>query len=962
MAINREGSISKAVDKGRTSEQINNSLIKYNLKPLTSYEKTLIDEGRYNMNVVQRFGQGLLEIGQGLNTIGGYVGNLLTNPQEQQKAIKGVTDYTSKALKGKVNPASDIANIALSPHGITTTDIVTNPVGAGKKVVEMLGAHPENIFDFTPITKAIGGTKAASKAVDAIANVTDNIPVVREIRSAVLPTQAEREINDLLNLADAPYAKRTNELNKKLDELKADPNFDQAVKDLTLGTTEAGELTNKVKSFVKDMEKEMQRLGVDTAASRRTAVDQYIYETLNPDRTFELIVNDVKVARNNPTTENLTKLGITKENLFKLEDEGNRLYDRNLITPVTQRGLNRDIDTGVERTLRGIEAERLAGKATTKEVADNFIQGYTQLQKEINTADIANDSLVKLANKYGRKITPDDVINIKDNEVLISPREFKEGLRSLYAANKQDKVNQFVGGLLGKPRKSTISKYADDLYVVPKRNLEAWRTKTGYLKSNIPTLKAVNDFLEIPSGLMKQSVLAKLPYFFGNRQGNLYLNAIGGGDYGKVLERFSEGKIGEDIPDYLLQTTSFHGLNPSLYQGTMDGTFRRTLDEIKGDIRTIKEGKPISGLGKLFYDANRAVTNPLFQAESTFEVTDRMAAYYGAAKRYANKVGKSVDEVVKEAKNNQNLQDRLLTEVNNTLGDYVGRNYFINPELRRTLDTLVPFNKIITTSAQILPRTAMNRPLQYQGLFRMPATIGQDIYQQQETQYGKSSPDIRGGYTTSSPAYKSGPREVMYNSYNPFLAPLEYLSILAPSKEDLLTKLGNQQYMNLSYIGRLGNVLKGEDAFGNPAVGPNTFKTANGKLITVDDNGNRIEQGGSVGGAALNYFGSTFFPIGTFLNQSLFPALGATGIGYTQPTSRSLFGQFGETQIPYLMEGRPTAQPINDFGDYITSQLGFRTREAYPEFKQRITPQELKQIYRKKIYRERQNKKRRRDR
>lgn len=962
MAIDRNGSIKAAVDKGRTSEQINNSLIKYNLQPLSSYEKTLIDEGRYGTNLAQRFGQDLLEIGQGINTIGGYLGNLATNKKEQEQALNAIQDYSNKVASGEANIANDITNIVLSPYGITTTDIAANPLGSTKKAIEMTAAHPVNILDFAPVTKLVGGTKAASKAIDTIADATDNIPVVKEVRRALLPTEVEKQINIDLNLADAPYAKRTNELNRRLDELKADPNFEQAIKDLTLGTTEAGELTTKVRTLVKDIEKEMQRLGVKPEASRRTAVDQYIYEALNPDRTFDLIVNDVKIARNNPTTDNLAKLGVSKEDLFKLEKEGNGLYDANLITPITQRGLNRDIDTGVERLVRGIEAERLAGKATTKEVADNFVKGYSQLQKEINSIDIANDTLVNIAQKYGRKIDPTEVNAIAKDEVVVSPREFRDGLRDLYGANKQENITRFTSGFTSGPRKSTLVKYADDLYAVPKKNIQAWRNKTKFTPSSNPALRTINNALEIPSGLMKQSVLAKLPYFFGNRQGNFYLNAIGGGDYGELINRISEGKYAQDIPEYLLQTTSYHGLNPSLHQGSIQGMFARNTEDILQDIKDIKEGKPLSGSARLFYDINRTATSPLFQLESTFEVADRMAAYYGAAKRYGDKVGKTGREIVSEAKTNQRLQNRLLQDVNDTLGDYVGRNHFVDPELRRSLDVMVPFNKIITTSAQILPRTAMNRPLQYQGLFRVPSTIGQNIYQQQEEQYGKSNPDIRGGYTTSSPAYRGGPREVMYNSYNPFLAPLEYGAMLAPTKEDLLTKLGNQQFMNLSYIGRLGNVLKGEDAFGNPAVGPNTFKTATGKLITLDENGNKLEQGGSVGGAALNYVGSTFTPIATLLNQSVFPLAGSFGVGYTQPNSRSLFGQFGEAQVPYLMEGRPTAQPVNDFGDFVTSQTGFRTRELYPQFEQRITPQDLKQIYKKRRLRERQNIKRRRDR
>lgn len=962
MAIDRNGSIKAAVDKGRTSEQINKSLIRYNLKPLTSYEKTLIDEGRYGMNAAQRFGQDLLEIGQNLNTVGGYLGHLTINRKEQQNALNATQDYFNKATTGKTNVTNDVANIFLSPYGITTTDIFTNPLGSAKKAVEMTAAHPFNIIDFAPVAKAVGGTKAASKAVDTIANATDNIPVVKEVRRALLPTEVEKQINVDLNLADAPYAKRTNELNKRLDELKADPNFDQAIKDLTFGTTEAGELTIKVKSLVKDMEKEMQRLGVKPEASRRTAVDQYIYETLNPDRTFDLIVNDVKVARNNPTVDNLAKLGVNKEELFRLEKEGNGLYDANLITPVTQRGLNRDIDTGVERLVKGIEAERLAGKATTKEVADNFVKGYSQLQKEINSIDIANDTLVNMAQKYGRKIDPSEVNAIARDEIVVSPKEFRDGLRDLYQANKQENITRFTSGFTSGPRKSTLLKYADDLYAVPKKNIEAWRNRTKFTPSSNQTLRTINKALEIPSGLMKQSVLSKLPYFFGNRLGNIYLNAIGGGGYAILANKLFKNELKYDIPEYLKTTTSYHGLNPSLYESSIKGMLSRNMEDVLQDIKNIKEGKPLSGSAKLFYDVNKTAVSPLFQVESTFEIMDRMAAYYGAAKRYGDKVGKTVTEIVNEAKHNQQLQNKLLQEVNDILGDYVGKNYFMDPELRKFFDVMVPFNKIITTSAQILPRSAMNRPLQYQGLFRAPATIGGKIYQQQEERYGKSQPDIRGGYVTSEPAYRGGPREVIYNSYNPFLAPLEYGSILAPTKESLLTKLSNQQLMNLSYIGRLNNVLKGEDAFGNPAIGPNTYKTSTGKLITVDKNGNRLEQGGSVGGSVLNYVGSTFVPVATMLNQTVFPLIGSSGIGYTQPTNRSLFGQFGDIQVPYLMEGRPTSQPVNDIGDFITSQTGFRTREVYPEFEQRITPQDLKQVYKKMRLRERQNKKRRRDR
>lgn len=952
MAFDRNTSITSAVERGIPLDRIEAGLAKDNMEPLNAYERRLIETGRWGTNYLERVGMDAKDIFQGISTITALAGEKLTDPntylnweQANKDFIRGITGQAP--LKQKYTREEQnkmITNFIGSPYGVSTeNDLRTNLENAAVS----FAVNPLNILDLAPITKVKPIAKVLDKATEAVAKVTDPIPVVSNVRKAIAPTAREREINTTLNLQDAPNAKKITQVEKELKDLQKEGDFTQAVENLTTGVWKEGteEFTKKVQNLVNRYDTELQKLGLDPSLRGEEAVSFSILNKLDPNRTKDLRVTEIKEALTNPTVENTKLLGTTPEELKQLEVDAFEKYLKGDIDFTTQRGLNKTKEgTGLVEK-EGILTKRDIGNATIEEIGKNFPEAIVQLQKELNSVESFTNSINEIV-KGGRKISIDDVNNIGKNEVVVSPSQFADMVKASYNKGNFGKLPEIIDAFSKGTRKSSIERYANDLYVLPKNELEAVKNASRRVSSNLPIINALRPI----SSMMKTAVLSTPQYFFGNRLGNTILNTMGGGDYLEAGKRLLTKEIGKDIPDYLKQTTSYSGLAPSAFTEGFGKTWTSNLERVKD---VAKE----EGLLRGIEEFNKVSTSPLFKLESSFEVFDRMAAYYGAAKRYANATGKKLNQVLSEAKQDPKLERRLLQDVNNTLGDYVGRNRFINPEAQAILNTVVPFNKVITTSAEILPRLAKDRPLSYQSMFRYPAVFGKNYYDSQEGI--PENPEARGGVMISPAPYQGGPVRVRYNEYNPLIAPLEYLSLLAPSKESLVDRISRQGFTGLGYITGFTNALQGEDIWGNPVLGPNTFKTGN-KIITLDNNGNRldastarIEEGGDVPRALLGYGARTFVPLVNMANRAVLP-LASTFANqpYYQPTSGSVFGQIGDLQVPYLMEGKKT-RGQKGFRDFALDVGGFRTREVYPEFKQQIRKQDIKNILRNQIKQER---------
>lgn len=954
MVNKREQAISGALEMGANIEQINNGLINAGQKPLSEYETTLINRDRYGQNLLERFASGAKDFGSGLSSLGGAVFQYRDNPIFRNYINKQAGNYLKDVVTGNTNPYEDFANLVLTPYGTDVKKFVSNPIQGIKDIGYNAAADPFNAaLDLTTFTPKGTLANIASKL---------DIPVVNDIRRVILPTAREKQVNNLINLASTSTATNRIKMAKELENIALDSNINQAVKNLTYGsiTPETKDITNRLKQFSEKINKQMIDLGVDAGEAKKVAVGQYVLEQLDPKRTNKIYLQNVQKAIDNPTIDNVKAIGLNSPTeLNALVEKGSKAFDDGLIFPISQRG----IKGGYDKTLvdltdigKGLSTQRTFGYATPEQVASYLDTSYGQLFKEIETAQLAKNNIEELASKFGRGITPDEVNKIAKSEVIISPTEFKDGVKTLFNTGKQSELGTFAKQFSKGASNSSIKKYANDLYAVDKNDLRALANATAKYDVSTPTGKIIQAAKPI-MGAFKGSVLAKVPYVAGNRIGNLSLAAIGGADY---LTALKPGNIEKYIPDYLKFSTSFHGLNPGFESSNIVNTYKDTTRNLKRGFAelTNKELSPserIAGAGTMIKAAQDYAVRPLFQSESTLELIDRAAVYFNEAKKYARQTGTTMEDVLNKALTDKDLQKDLISRVNNILGDYIGRNSYVNPNAYELMSLAFPFHKVITTSKDILINQLRDNPLKLQAFARIPSRYGNQLEAMDEEIGGQPRDnDIRGGLVINPTYTKREPALKVFNDYNPLIAPFETLqSVIGPEvRPGEGTGLAGAMNLiggNLNPVAGLFNVMKGLDQYGNPVVGPNTYTVGN-KVITLDNNGNRLEQPSpDILGAMTGYIGRNFLPLATFYNQTIGPSIGhLSGKGFYQPTNRAILGSIGDTNIPYLMEGNTKKAPIKTLRDLTRQQLGFKTRDVYYPFTPRLNTYDLENALRKK--------------
>lgn len=954
MVNKREQAISGALEMGANIEQINNGLINAGQKPLSEYETTLINRDRYGQNLLERFASGAKDFGSGLSSLGGAVFQYRDNPIFRNYINKQAGNYLKDVVTGNTNPYEDFANLVLTPYGTDVKKFVSNPIQGIKDIGYNAAADPFNAaLDLTTFTPKGTLANIASKL---------DIPVVNDIRRVILPTAKEKQVNNLINLASTSTATNRIKMAKELENIALDSNINQAVKNLTYGsiTPETKDITNRLKQFSEKINKQMVDLGVDAGEAKKVAVGQYVLEQLDPKRTNKIYLQNVQKAIDNPTIDNVKAIGLNSPTeLNALVEKGSKAFDDGLIFPISQRG----IKGGYDKTLvdltdigKGLSTQRTFGYATPEQVASYLDTSYGQLFKEIETAQLAKNNIEELASKFGRGITPDEVNKIAKSEVIISPTEFKDGVKTLFNTGKQSELGTLAKQFSKGASNSSIKKYANDLYAVDKNDLRALANATAKYDVSTPTGKIIQAAKPI-MGAFKGSVLAKVPYVAGNRIGNLSLAAIGGADY---LTALKPGNIEKYIPDYLKFSTSFHGLNPGFESSNIVNTYKDTTRNLKRGFAelTNKELSPserIAGAGTMIKEAQDYAVRPLFQSESTLELIDRAAVYFNEAKKYARQTGTTMEDVLNKALTDKDLQKDLISRVNNILGDYIGRNSYVNPNAYELMSLAFPFHKVITTSKDILINQLRDNPLKLQAFARIPSRYGNQLEAMDEEIGGQPRDnDIRGGLVINPTYTKREPALKVFNDYNPLIAPFETLqSVIGPEvRPGEGTGLAGAMNLiggNLNPVAGLFNVMKGLDQYGNPVVGPNTYTVGN-KVITLDNNGNRLEQPSpDILGAMTGYIGRNFLPLATFYNQTIGPSIGhLSGKGFYQPTNRAILGSIGDTNIPYLMEGNTKKAPIKTLRDFTRQQLGFKTRDVYYPFTPRLNTYDLENALRKK--------------
>lgn len=962
MTFNRTQAIQGAIDLGQSIDEINTGLTSIGENPLSIFEQSLIEKGNWGTNLLQRTGRNAKDIAQGLGTIVATPWEYATNTNFRDAVNRSIASYANRFVKGETSPIEDFTNLMLTPYNTTVNQIFTDPLQAGKNII--LGAY-NNPLDATLDVMSVVPPGMIAKGLSHIPNET-----FQNIRRGILPTNKERAINTLLNTGDINSAVRKAEFEKELNKISIDPNREAAIKDLTTGTLtkEITKSRNTIKEFTEKMNKELVDLGLDPNVSRQVRITQKVRDDLDPNRTLNIYTQNVQKAIDNPTKQNLQAIGLTdKQELKALVDNATELDKQGRLATITQRGIISDVDhrlVDLEDVGRGITRERTYGIATPEQVSRNFARGYRQLFNTIERAKKSYINLEELASTYGRKINTDDITSLSKNEIVVSPKEFRKNVENLFGKDSNVNLKKLASDLEKGASPNTIKRYADDLYIVNKADLKALTNSIKGLDANT-ALGKITDAIKPIMGGFKSNVLARPSYIAGNVFGNLSLGSIGGADFVTALK---PKMIEKYVPEAIKQSTMYRSYDAVTTNNFIDA-YKDSVNRLRDAYKDLKDKSTntydkIKAAGELVA-RTQEIALPLrqiFQGNNQAELIARSAVYFDQAKKYAKQNNLSMNEVLNKALTNNQLQRQLLDKVNSVLGDYIGRNYYIDPTFREFAATISPFYKIISTSADVARQQLYNNPLRMQALARIPSRIGNDIQQvDRQLGYQPIDNDPRGGMVITPTYSRRFPATVLYNNYQPFNAPLEIIqSVLGPSPRQGegtgIAGIGSILEGNLTPLQGLLNAISGKDMYGNPVVGPNSYKLGN-QVITLDNNGNKLEQPNVLG--ALAGYGSRYFmPSATLFNSAIAPLIGGlTGKGFAPPTNRSIFGQIGtlpDIQVLGigLFEGRPDKRRYQTLEEAIREQLGFRQRDVYFPINDNVSPNSIRQINRRRFIQE----------
>ena len=975
--LDRKDTISKVLQGGVKYEidinDINTALANAREKQLSPYEEqVLMEVGQVpKRGWLQQFGRNLKadtkEMLGGLGTIGtiatqyGLQGlrklrdSLATggNPQGSYPMWDWInssgrrvgTDFARGLVNDPFNTLADAGTTLLNPilgnYNTSIQDIGSNwnnPTEVQERIVPnvLRGAydHPlSTLLDLAPVTKVV--------PKGAVAKGVHSLPIPQGIKN-LFPTNEMETVNSIIrynnNLAGVNFGDATTRLSD-LKLARAGGNLDptQIVKNLRTGDWQGNpdtlKATQKFADLSNEYSKAVQGLGVPAQEVEDVIKANYLLEQLDPTRSKGLQTGELQNLINRFNSgadldpQYLSRYGIDQQGLADILGKAQSLRNEGKLAHVSQVFANNP--AGVEGLeVLGETSPRLqswlsrqnVGTATNEALGDVLFDTYDFIGRRLENATSAGNTVRDIANELGRKVKPG--YKPAEGEVVISPDFIKEKLGRGFNDPSRALTGSLSSLKSGVPN-NQLGNYADDLYAVDSNLLQ------GVINSQTRVGK---NWLNDLNSSFKQTMLTTPKYLMDNRWGNTILNLANGvtpWDYARAYADIRAKKL---APRLLQNETSYAGFLGKDFVGNsfLEGEKRALAGMVDRD----------ADLASRFKNFNLLFANPVISTESALERTDRLANMVRQSKRLA---GRDWENYLKEADTDAKKYRDLITRVDNELGDYAGRNYFMSPKTRNALDLLYNFYKYPAQSARATWNLAANRPLSYQTLVNIPQEIGNAVNQVQQVVYGEQlGDDFKGGLVGENATRSWEPLVVDRYSASPLTAPLEVAdAVMGGNPGDVI---------NISpVLGDIDRIVNYKNAYGDVPSSPK-YKTSKGRMVARDEAGNiTLDQYKPTAGDYLRHAGAllgnqfvvpvrqanaAFFPIGAYV----------TGQPYYQPYDTSLLGQVGEEgRIPWFFEGKVERKGKTSFEDLLENLAGLQRYKVYPN-KQTISPSEAKTL------------------
>lgn len=897
--MSRDGFINAAIARGKTGDEIQESLGRLKYDPLSKAEIQQINEGTYGLSFGERAKKDIVDIGKGAATLIGKGLYDIAKPSEGLKDIKKGVGY----LQSNPSIAGDVVNLMLSPYNLNLPKLVTqNPINTASDIGAGIINHPVYAtLDTLPITAPI-----ASKGIQTGIKALPDGKVKSKLRGL---TDEGRRTNQILSESRAATADTIENLRNKSFRLQqyapedlavAIKNIESPTKGAWVGNEQQLAITKELRDMVKETNDLLVKAGFNPETMKASAVNQYIVRNLDgnvPLATVEKALKDKEFALNNR---------LEYQKLKELEAEGTNLYNKDLIQPFKH---STDADMAreglVEESLKKQKSAdaKLYGTQAYEDLARGFIKdGYTNTINKLRTTEGAMGAIKAMAEEVGRKVEG-TLPELKANEVLVSPRLLNEKFGTSIA-NGEDiigDINSLSRGL----NKAERAKYADDLYIFNKEDIEALKNAYNPRSGVLGNLGSI----------AKMGVLATPRYVAGNAITNVMLAPMTGVTIRDVLYTI---KNRDKLPSIVDRTSSYSG-----YLGERL-PLRATYKDVYGQLkRDIEQGD----LSKKVEAVNMASNYPIFKMAQSVESFQRAAEFVNQAKKYAKEIGKDIEDVLKEARKNGG-NNKTAREINFRVqkyyGDYLGKNYYLPRWGQTGLELAAPFYRPLTQGVRQFYNALTDMPLETQALYRQPSLAINQYAQQIAEESGTERDPVYGGFPITERAGKLA-GQVVYSPYHAYSPVSEIV------QDPMGTLSGNTFGMAMM------NPIVGKNRFGDTAKLPNAMESFDGNLVLLDNNGNptgiQLENNiqARLRTIPAQYAQQFVSPI-TQTNSYILPTIAAlTNQSYKAPADTAILGQLGEGKLPMIMEGNIGAIPRQTPEELMLPLLGATVRRTYKE-------------------------------
>lgn len=932
------------IDKGfslnKSVEGTNKVLAKYGYNPMGPREEGLYRTKRWGTSPVERLKKDAQDFTSGLNTIltmgADYGYNVYKDPVGTlSKTGSDVVNYLNN--KGVLGLAKDAVSLLGQPYGLTEKDIQERGLtNVAKTLPGYMWSHP----GFTTLDFLLPAMGKGPK--HAVGDMLEKAKAPEGIRQFI-PSTSRSKVNDAINSGRGQVSAVEKAMIRKLSEAtnmsKVDMgqvarNLQAPAKGKWVGNAETIKATEAMKSVAKEYNKSLVELGVDPSKAKLNAQTQYILENLNPKRENNLVAVDIE---NVLKGTNKGIKGVSPEQFNKLANEASNLYEQGIITPLSHRATFKynverpGLVTKEDKALRNL-ADRKYGWATPEELGPTLFKAYEDTARDIYNANVGKISVDNIAKSIGEKTTVDRLKEgrpLLDSEVVISPRAFNDTMSKDFNANVWNSTSKRLTGLTQKGLDKTLWKdYADDLYVVKKDSL---RPLENMAKSMVEPSFFGRTGRKVAS-TWKTAQLITPKYLAENRLGNWSLNFLEGVKLKDYLDAMKlnlngknlfTGKYNEIRPERLKADTSYYGVLGEEFKGT------GASQALKQASRNILQGLKEKDIKKIFRGTFDFPSAPVLSLESQLEGLDRYANFIRQAKRLSEETGESVENIIKRTSKDSALYDKLMGQVNRSLGDYIGRNWSIDPGIYEGLSFAFPFFKYPTQAVRTLTHQAMTRPENFATRVTLPQRIGSQVWNKQVAQYPQLE-GLEGGLVDHQAPGKYGYLHLHQSDVHP----------LGAGAGLIASGLSDWQNINISPFFGLSRIPNFLDRYGNTASSPKYYN-AGGQTFVRDLRtglptrklaepglGDRLSYGAS-------WIGNTYAPPIIAWNRYFGPGI-ATAIGQTWYPNydTSILGQIGEGKIPSWLQpiiSGKTDRPGKKYPDTVLNQLGIRTLKVYPK-------------------------------